>query len=375
MQLDYDILILGGGLAGLTAAIDLGPDFQVGFIDPDTYPRHKMCGEYLSQEVTPYLQSLGIDISATAAVQINQFGCTTQSNKHITSVLQQGGYGLSRYKMDNAFYQKAIQHADFIQGKAIQISQQPSHYGVQLQNGRVLTASLVLQAHGKRSNMDKVQERAFIAAKSPWLAVKMHYTHYEMPDNLVELHLFEGGYAGLSRVEDNKVNLCYLVGYKAFQKHKNVSAFQKQVMSRNKKLAAFFALAQPVWDKPITIGQINFQQKSLSHNGMLMLGDAAALIYPMCGNGMAMAIQSAGMAGEVVRRFFKETETGIERERALNAMCDRYARDWKKQFSGRLRQGRLLQKLLLNKQLGKAASTILGTFPGLMPQLIKRTHG
>ena len=69
----FDVIIIGGGLAGLTNAIHLSKSKQrVLLIEKNSYPKHKVCGEYISNEVLPYLNSLGIDPIKGGAKQISK---------------------------------------------------------------------------------------------------------------------------------------------------------------------------------------------------------------------------------------------------------------------------------------------------------------
>ncbi|MCP5570310.1 hypothetical protein NL300_28085, partial [Klebsiella pneumoniae] len=83
-----------------------------------------------------------------------------------------------------------------------------SSFVVETASGNILQADLVIGAFGKRSNLDVSLSRKFIKKKSPWLAVKAHYT-CDVPENEVSLHNFKGGYCGISKVENNAVNVCY----------------------------------------------------------------------------------------------------------------------------------------------------------------------
>jgi len=102
------IIIVGGGLAGLTSAIHLAKyNIPVMLIEKDTYPKHKVCGEYISNEVVPYLKFLGIQIDDLNPVQISNLHMTTTKGKMISSELPLGGFGISRYALDHFLWKKA----------------------------------------------------------------------------------------------------------------------------------------------------------------------------------------------------------------------------------------------------------------------------
>lgn len=366
MKNHYDIIIAGGGLSGLTAAILFSKEFDVLCIDPDVYPRHKMCGEYLSNEVIDFLKSLDIDLDRESAIHIDQLKFTTVGFEPILCKLPQGGKGISRYHLDYLLYQKAIKFADFVQDKVTDAFFENETFTIHTTT-QSFTCKQFIMATGKRSLLDKKLDRNFINQKSPWLAVKMHY-QFDMDENLVELHNFEGGYAGLSKVENGHVNLCYLASYNSFKKHKNINDFNTEVLSKNEYLADFFKTAVPVWEQPISISQISFEKKEPVENNIVMLGDTAGLIHPLCGNGMAMAIHSAKIAFETLSPYFNNQ---ISRAVALN----NYSVKWKKTFNKRLRTGRALQKMLLNKTYTGLGLQILRNFPSLLKTIIKTTHG
>ncbi|WP_405368483.1 NAD(P)/FAD-dependent oxidoreductase [Nonlabens sp. Asnod2-A12] len=366
MDKEYDIIIAGGGLSGLTAAILFSKNYKVLCIDPDSYPRHKMCGEYLSNEVMDFLRTLDIDLDQETSINLEQLNFTTTDSKQIKCNLPQGGKGISRYHLDHLLFKKASLKATFIEDKVLDSNINKDTFTVYTSRDQ-FTCKQFIMATGKRSILDKKLERDFMKYKSPWLAVKMHY-QYDMPDNLVELHNFKGGYAGISKVENRHVNLCYLASYKSFKEHKNVADFNTAVLSKNKHLASFLDNATPVWEQPITISQISFEKKLAVERHILMLGDTAGLIHPLCGNGMAMAIHSAQIAFKSLEPFLRNQ---ISRDQSLSD----YSQEWNKTFRKRLWIGRLLQGILLNKTYTSLGLWFLSKLPFLLPIIIKKTHG
>src|SRR5690606_16111701 len=133
-----------------------------------------------------------------------------------------------------------------------------------------------------------------------------NYREESHPHNTVSLHNFNGGYCGLSKTETGAVNVCYLATYKWFKKYKNPEDYKKEVLSQNVQLKKFFSNASPIFTRDLTIAQISFDKKKQVHRHIIMIGDAAGLIHPLCGNGMAMAIHSAKLASESILNYFKE---------------------------------------------------------------------
>ena len=104
----FDVFIVGGGLAGLTNAIHLSKSRQrVLLIEKNSYPKHKVCGEYISNEVLPYLNSLGINPIKDGAKQISKVQVSTTKGNLIKGELPLGGFGMSRYFLDSLLLRKA----------------------------------------------------------------------------------------------------------------------------------------------------------------------------------------------------------------------------------------------------------------------------
>ncbi len=365
----YDIIIIGGGLAGLTSAIHLAKEaYNVLLLERCTYPHHKVCGEYVSNEIVPYLEQLGVALPKTVSIDTLQL--STKTGKLLQTKLPLGGIGISRYTFDHILYKKALSVGVTVKFEIVNnVTFSKETFTVYTDKENCFIANVVIGAYGKRSGLDKQLKRDFISKNTPWLGVKAHYSLPEFPDHLVALHNFEGGYGGLSKTESGAVNFCYLVTYKSFKTEKSIDKFNSNVISRNIFLCQFLEKAQPLFDEPMSIAQVSFDRKEAVEAHMLMCGDTAGLIHPLCGNGMAMAIHSAKIASERIHDFFKNLDY------SRSEMETDYAREWAHTFRRRLQTGRMLQSLLLNPG---ASNLLMGTItksPGLIRTLIKRTHG
>jgi len=365
----YDVIILGGGLAGLTAALHLSQQgVHILLIEKYEYPHHKVCGEYISNEVMPYLRSLGVDPFKKGAVEISKFEISSKEGKKVTTELPLGGFGISRYTMDLQLYELVKKQVDVEFVTAEHVSFQNNQFTVRTTSREEYRGKYVVGAFGKRSLLDTTLNRKFIQQKSPWLAVKAHYKA-NFPNNLVALHNFEGGYCGLSHIETGAINACYLTSYKSFKRVGSIPAFQKEVMSQNPHLKAFFDQAELLFEKPLTISQISFEKKLPIIDHIFMIGDSAGLIHPLCGNGMAMAIHGAKLFSELFLHAFQQKQ--FDREDLERA----YQIKWEETFTGRLQTGRRIQSLLLHPTTAHLGLKMVQAFPSILPKIIKRTHG
>ncbi|MNQ07493.1 putative oxidoreductase [compost metagenome] len=365
-----EVLIVGGGLAGLTAAIHLSKiGFQVLLIEKNEFPKHKVCGEYISKEVLPYLSWLEVNVQELQPENITKLQFSAFNGKTINCILPLGGFGVSRYALDEFLYKKAIvQGCRIIQDTVENIVFENNYFIVSTSKGAVLKSDIVIGAFGKRSVIDQKLNRNFIKKKSPWLAVKAHYSG-DFPDDLVGLHNFKGGYCGVSKVENNTINICYLADYETFKRYKNIEDYQKEVVFQNPILKLLFENSSLLFDQPLTISQICFEKKQAVENHILMIGDTAGLIHPLCGNGMAMAIHSAKIVSELVNGYcINESQSRAELE-------NKYIQEWNHNFQNRLKTGRFLAMLLQNQRISAVLTQLLIKFPTILSKIIERTHG
>lgn len=363
------VIIIGGGLAGLTCALHLSRfSIDVTIVEKDSFPRHKVCGEYISNEVLPYLRSLGVDPFDLGAKKIDRFELSSVRGSSLRAKLPLGGFSLSRYTLDNYMYMLAMDAGvRYIHDTVKDVNFKQDHFSVKCKNSEDLKSLFVIGAFGKRSNLDQKLQRVFMKSKAPYLAVKAHYTG-DYPPDLVGLHHFYGGYCGVSQVEGGALNICYIAEYEEFKKKGDLYSFQKNVLEKNKTLKRIFDSSQMIFDKQLSISQINFDAKPLVENHIIMCGDSAGMIHPLCGNGMSMAIQSAKMLSQLLIAYFDGELSRAEVE-------SEYGREWNKRFRMRLTSGRWLSRFFSLKGLSLGLMTGLKRFPGVLQHIIRMTHG
>jgi flavin-dependent dehydrogenase len=365
-----EVLLIGGGLAGLTTALHLSQaGLAVRLLEKESYPRHKVCGEYISNEVLPYLAALGIDPFAAGATRLQRCLISAESGRSVEAPLPLGGFGLSRYRLDELLYRAArAAGADIIQAEVVdlQLDEQPAR--VRTRKHGSYAAEIVIGSYGKRSRLDKQLGRAFIQQKTPYLGVKAHYAG-DFPEDLVALYCFPGGYCGVSKVEERRINICYLAHQRTFQEHQNLASYQTAVLHQNPALANILNHVEPLFERPLTISQISFAPKRQAHQQLLLAGDAAGMIHPLSGNGMGMAIASAQLLSTRIVEHFARPPA----ERA--DLASSYSRAWQKQFRQRLQFGRLFNALFYRPTLFEWAISTLSYVPWALPFFVRQTHG
>jgi flavin-dependent dehydrogenase len=370
----YDVIIIGGGLAGLSAAILLAKkQHKVLVLEKDSYPKHKVCGEYISMESWSFLQCLGLSLDTMQLPRISKLHVSDTRGNEVHSALPQGGFGISRYMLDDLLAQLAMQVGVTVltKAKADNVAFNNRQHTVTA-NGQEYTARVVCGTWGKRSNMDVKWQRSFIKEKNNalnnYIGIKYH-VRYPWPQDTVALFNFSNGYCGVSPVEDNRTCFCYLTTAANLQRCANdIKQLEQDVLMKNSHLKEILTTAERLYDHPLAISQISFEKKELVYDHVLMLGDAAGMITPLCGNGMSIAFHSAKIAAEYVDGF-------LSGHTNRSSMELRYTYSWKHQFSSRLSMGRMVQGIF-----GGAAGTTLflkavKAMPVVQRALIRRTSG
>lgn len=363
------ITIIGGGLAGLVAGIELAhAGIPCILVEKKSYPFHRVCGEYLSNEVVPYLHQRGLFPDEFNPPQIKTFELSTIDGESRIMELDMGGIGISRYSFDNHLYKKAA-----ALGVAFRLNTEVTSVTFddnvfQVKAGQLAwEADVVIGSFGKRSRIDRSMNRSFLARRSPYVGVK-HHIRTEHPDELIALHNFPGGYCGISNIEHGKSVLCYLTHVSNVRRHKSIVDVERHVLMRNPLLRRIFNESVFLFDKPEVINEVSFETKVPVEDHMLMAGDAAGMIAPLCGNGMAMAIQSARLLSAEVIHF-------VQGKIGRDEMEQNYRQRWQQAFSGRLWRGRQLQKLFGRELTSRIAVSLVMNIPPLARSIIKNTHG
>lgn len=368
--MNYPVVIIGGGLAGLISSIELARrGIGVLLIERKSYPYHKVCGEYVSNEVRPYLESLGLDLAGLGAVSITNFRFTSPKGNVLDTRLDLGGFGLSRFALDYALYALAVEAGvDFALNTTVtKVDWQDDHFVIQTSEGTAYDSEICLGAYGKRTRLDKQLDRAFMEKESPYVGVKYHIRG-DFPTDVIALHNFKNGYCGMSAIEDDKQCLCYLTERSNIKQAGSIPEMERSIMYRNPHLKAIFSNAEFLYDKPEVINEISFAPKKCVENHILMAGDSAGLITPLCGNGMAMAIRAGSMAAREVERYFRQHHSRPQLE-------DTYQKAWHREFATRLTVGRTVQKLFGQEVLSELALGFFKAAPPLLRRVVKGTHG
>ncbi len=378
-KLKYDVAIIGAGLAGLSLSIQLSrKGYSVILFEKEKFPFHKVCGEYISLESWDFLKSLGLPLEELNLPIIKSLMLTSPNGKTLQTELPLGGFGISRYFLDAAL-------ADIAKNSGVTLIEETKVEGIEfddefkIQFNRIndsakqtVKANICCAAYGKKSNLDVKWNRSFLQLKDSrldnYVGIKYH-VQANWKENVIGLHNFENGYCGISKIEDDRYCLCYMTRAGNLKKYKgSIHDMEREILFKNKHLKKIFSECKIIDSFPISISQINFNKKTVVENNVLMLGDAAGTITPLCGNGMSLALHSSKILAGFIVQFLSGT---IDRDQLEMG----YEQEWNKTFSKRLRTGRILQRFFGGSTLTNLFVQTFKMFPFLVQSIIKKTHG
>jgi flavin-dependent dehydrogenase len=368
----YDIVITGGGLAGLSLSILMARQgYRVCLIEKETYPFHKVCGEYISMESWDFLVSLGLPLETWDLPKIHELYVTAPNGESIRESLPLGGFGISRYKLDAAL-------AGIAKEAGVEIFENTKVYDIQFEEGLhrvessagLFLATVACACYGKKSNLDVKWRRFFLKEDEAqnYVGVKYH-VRTGLPGEQIALHNFPGGYCGISKIEDGQYCLCYLTTSGNLKNNgQSIPAMEEKVLKQNPVLRKLLEEVEILYEEPVTIAQISFAKKTQIENHALCIGDAAGMITPLCGNGMSMALHGSKIAAEAIMPF-------LNNQSSRELMETTYQKNWNRLFAKRLRTGRFIQRFFGKSFWSVLLIRVMKPFPFLVRALIRQTHG
>lgn len=373
---DCDVAVIGGGIAGTTAATWLARGgLRVVLLEKGAYPRQKVCGEFLSPDGAESLQRLGIwsQIESHRPRPIHTLVLSAGEHE-VRHRLSRPGWGIRRWTLDRllwehaesvgvaAWSQTAVRQltGDFARGftLTIQAAHRPS---------RQLQARAVICAAGRYWRPSATHKSMSTPRGGQYLGVKIHI--HELPlDGRVELHTLRQGYCGLAEVDDGMTTLCCWVGTQAFRQAGGTpELFLAKCLQDNRHLGRRLRRARRI-DMPWTsVAYIPRRTPTPFDGDVWKVGDSVATIAPLTGEGMALGMLTAERAAALLLSVFRHELTWTE------AIVE-YARCWRQEFGPRLTWGRQVDVMLRHPWLASLACGVVKAMPCLVNTIYRRTR-
>jgi flavin-dependent dehydrogenase len=377
-----EALIIGAGPAGTAAAITLGrAGHRPALVERKVGPTDKVCGDFLSVDSIRQAQALGVDPAGLGGAPIHRIRLI-HGERTAEATLPFPAIGLSRRRFDAALLRQAEAAGVEVQaGQTVRhLTRDPptgdpsgrladarpastaGRWWAQTGDRTALTADAVFLATGKHDLRDLPRPRGDRDA----IGMKMYFALASEPakalDGAVELTLFRGGYAGMQFVEDGRVVLCIAIQPRAFQSCGGgwpglIAAIERH----SRRFAAMLTGARPLLPRPLAVAGIpyGYQAGSTATDGLFRLGDQAAVIPSLTGDGMAIALHSGKIAAETWLQGGDSAAYHCNLSRTLRPQ---------------MRLAGLLHRACMSTGVQSAVLRTTGMFPALLRHAASRTR-
>jgi 2-polyprenyl-6-methoxyphenol hydroxylase-like FAD-dependent oxidoreductase len=268
-RLSGTVTIAGGGLAGLSLAAGLRlRGIGVTVHEAGSYPRHRVCGEFISGVGSATLARLGISDAFSDALALRSVAWFREGRQIHEDVLPEPAMGISRHRLDERLKEKVVELG-----------------GVVVEHSRQV----------RTNSAGAVWAAGRVPRRGPWIGLKAHFHGLTMETDL-EMHLGAAGYAGLARVEEGRVNVCGLFRVDRSLAGKGSDLLDSYLRAGGNELLADRLLAAEMnADSFCAVAGFELGRQQAGR-GLCAIGDAESMIPPFTGNGMSMAFQAAEFA-------------------------------------------------------------------------------
>jgi flavin-dependent dehydrogenase len=338
-------LIIGGGPAGAAAALRLArAGVPVTLLERTTGPHDKVCGDFLSGPALSALGALGIDAAALGGAPVRRVRLVADS-RVTEAALPFPARGLSRRALDEALLAAAAAAGARVwRGEAARGLRAAGREFILERNGEAWRGETVLLATGKHDLRGAARPARGHGAVGLKTYLALAPDQAAQLGDAVELVLLPGGYAGLQRIEDGRTVLCVMLSRQAARTvSASWDALRGRLAAEAPHLARRLAAAIPFAARPLAVAGVPYGHLHAPEPGaapgLFRLGDQAAVIPSLAGDGVAIALASAALAaravlaGEPAEAYHRRLRAALDRPMRAAMLAHRAARargaqDW-----------------------------------------------
>jgi menaquinone-9 beta-reductase len=353
----YDLIVVGGGPAGCAAAISAKracPSASILLLEKSSYPRHKVCGEFISPEALGLLRSLVGDNGLSGGSLHLTRAELLVGRTRLEVSLKPPAISLARYQLDALLWSAAQRAgAECVNATVIQVT--PMQDGFQVSVGNdALQGRAVINATGRWSNLSSAAPNT----QEKWIGLKAHFAE-RSPEPSVSLYFFAGGYCGVQPVGADSINACAMVRADVA---KDLSAVLKQHPALSSRSRSWTQRTETFATSPLL-----FRPPRATQDRMLLVGDAAGFIDPFLGDGISLALRSGSMAGEAVAHFCRGKLT-------WDCLLANYETAYRDNLGPAFTRASRLRRLLSLPAIVRTPLLRLARLPGLAELVFRKTR-
>jgi flavin-dependent dehydrogenase len=392
----YDAIVIGAGPAGATAGLLLArAGWSVAIVEKADFPRRKVCGEFLSATSMPLLRGLGLldDFVRHAGPEVRRVGLFAKDASLVAPMPQprneigKWGRALGREHLDLLLLQAAQRAGAVVRQpyKASELRRSGHGYDctiVSSEESQVLSAPIVIAAHGSWENGTLPTQSASQHRSSDLLAFKAHFTDCDLPGDLMPLLAFPGGYGGMVHSDSGRVSLSCCIRRDTLRRCRDQPGNQRAADAvlqhiQSSCAGVRHALRRATLDHAwLSAGPIRPGMRDCYADGIFRIGNCAGEAHPVVAEGISMAMQSAALlARQMIAR-----QDDVAAGRGIDGIGRAYTAEWKNLFAARIRAASWFARLAMSPAAAELILPVLKhlpqllTFGALLSGKVKQAH-
>lgn len=364
----YDLIVIGAGPAGCSTAIEVaGNGANVLLLERGRFPRHKVCGEFVSAESLHLLEQLLVPEhrsligNAPLIAQARIFS----DGAEIPAEINPAAASIARHDLDFALWQSALQAGVDARDQCTVQSVERVPQGFKASTtAEVFEGKALVNATGRWSFLTSAATRER-NVKNRWVGLKAHFREHDAARS-VDLYFFSGGYCGVQPVTSptngsgSIINACAMV-------RADVATNLAQVFAAHPALQQRSSGWEPAMPQ-VSTSPLIFHEPEPIQDGVFQVGDSATFVDPFIGDGISLALRSGKLAARCLQPFFQN-------ERSLPQVSADYARLYRRQLAPVFHASSKLRNFMkLPAFVRRPVMSMLQRTPAITRSLVRMTR-